>query len=150
MVSDTKLSTPVEIEQLQNEKTRLEEESRALDEELKQLEIRWKILDEKVAIQELKSENAAKKETISQLESKIGLLETRLEKLLTIGTLKKEDVATSENAESQEDVKETGDASEEEQQKDEDTIRVMALDNEEEISNNVEAEQEKESQGLFY
>jgi predicted nuclease with TOPRIM domain len=32
------------IEQLQNEKMRLEDESRVLDEEIKQLEMRWKIL----------------------------------------------------------------------------------------------------------
>jgi hypothetical protein len=73
-----------------------------------------------------------------------------LEKLLTGSALKKEETATSENAESQEALKETGDASEEEHEKDEDTIRVMALDNEEELSENIEAEQEKESQGLFY
>lgn len=144
------MSAPGEIEQLQNEKTRLEEESCALDEELKQLEIRWKILDEKVAIQELKNENAAKKETIGQLKSKIGSLETRLEKMLTINVFKKEGTTISENAESQETMKETGDASEKEQQKDEDIIRVMAVDNEEEIDDNFEAEQEKESQNLFY
>jgi len=142
------MSTHGEIEQLQNEKTRLEEESHALDEELKQLEIRWKILDERVAIQELKNENAAKKEAVSQLQSKIGLLETRLEKLLTADNLKKEDIATSGNAESQEATKETDNASEQQHEKDEDTIRVMALDNEEEI--NAETEQKKENQGLFY
>jgi predicted nuclease with TOPRIM domain len=78
------------IEQLQNEKMRLEDESRVLDEEIKQLEMRWKILGEKVAIQQLRNENTAKKETIDQLESKIGLLETRLEKLLASGVFKKE------------------------------------------------------------
>lgn len=61
MERDTKMSTTIEIEHLQNEKTRLEEEARDLDEELKQLETRWKVLSEKVAIQELKNENAAKK-----------------------------------------------------------------------------------------
>ena len=57
MLGDMKLSTPLEMEQLQNEKTRLEEESHNLDEELKQLEIRSKILGEKIAIQELKNES---------------------------------------------------------------------------------------------
>jgi len=135
------------MEQLQNEKTRLEEESHNLDEELKQLEIRSKILGEKIAIQELKNENDAKKQTISQLASKIGILETRLEKLATGDTLNED--ATSVNTETQETVTETTNFSEEHGQ-DEDTIRVMALDNEEEIIENPEAEQQKENQELFY
>ena len=77
------------------------------------------------------------------------MLETQLEKLSTVNTIKKEDAATSENAERQEANKETVDASEEKQEKDEDTIMVMALDNEEEISENL-AQQEKKKQGLFY
>jgi hypothetical protein len=91
-----------------------------------------------------------KKETISQLESKIGLLETQLEKLSTVNPFKKEDTPKKENTESQEDMKETGDASEAEQEKDEDTITVMALDNEEEIIENAEAEQEKKNHEIVY
>jgi hypothetical protein len=120
-----------------------------LDEELKQLEIRWKILGEKVAIQELKNKNAAKQEAINQLQSKISLLETQLEKSSTVNILKKDDTATSENAENQEAMKETVVSSEEEQKKDEDTITITALDNEEEISENL-AEQEKKKPELFY
>jgi predicted nuclease with TOPRIM domain len=123
MLGDIKLSTSTEMEQLRNEKARLEEESRDLDEELKQLEIHWKILSEKVAIQELKDGNAAKQEAINQLRSKISLLETQLEK------------STDENVENQEDMEETGDASE-----DEDTITVTALNGEEEINENFESE----------
>jgi predicted nucleic acid-binding Zn-ribbon protein len=104
------------MEQLRNEKARLEEESRDLDEELKQLEIHWKVLSEKVAIQELKNGNAAKQEAINQLRSKISLLETQLEK------------STDENAENQE------------QEKDDDTITVTALNGEEEINENFETE----------
>ncbi|KON31388.1 hypothetical protein AC478_02895 [miscellaneous Crenarchaeota group-1 archaeon SG8-32-3] len=144
------MSATGEIEQLQNEKMRLEEESRSLDEEIKQLEMRWKILGERVAIQQLKNENIAKKEIIGQLESKIGLLETRLEKLLTSGVLKKEDTTKSETAERREFMKETRVASEEEAQEEEEFIRVMALDNGEKINDKVGAEQEKESQKLFY
>ena len=125
MLGDKKLSTPIEMEQLQNEKVRLEEESHYLDEKLKQLETHWKVLNEKVAIQELKNENAAKQEAINQLQSKISLLETRLEKR-----------PTNENAENQEAMRETGDASGEEQEKDEDTITVTALNGEEEINEN--------------
>jgi uncharacterized coiled-coil protein SlyX len=67
----------------------------ALDEKLKQLETRWKALGEKVAIQELKNQNAAKQETINQLKSKISLLETQLEKLSTGNAIKKEETAKS-------------------------------------------------------
>ena len=143
------MSTPTEIEQLINEKTRLEEESRALDDELKQLETRSRILSEKVAIQELKNENDTKRQTISGLASRISSLETRLEQMATGTTAKQEEVATSENAENQEAVIETNYAPEEKQDQDADTIRVMALDNEQEINDNSGAE-EKESQELFY
>lgn len=125
MLGDIQMSTPIEMEQLQNEKVRLEEESHYLDEKLKQLETHWKVLNEKVAIQELKNENAAKQEAINQLQSKISLLETRLEKR-----------STNENAEDQEAMRETGGASGEEQEKDEDTITVTALNGEEEINEN--------------
>lgn len=122
------------MEQLQTEKTRLLEESQALDKELKQLETRSKILSEKIAIQELRNENTAKKQTISQLASKIGLLETQLEKLTTGNTLKEETAITNENTTNQEDVTETTDASEDENRQNEDVIRIMALDSEEEIN----------------
>ena len=125
MLGDIQMSTPIEMEQLQNEKVRLEEESHYLDEKLKQLETHWKVLNEKVAIQELKNENAAKQEAINQLQSKISLLETRLDKR-----------PANENAENQEAMRETGDASGEEQEKDEDTITVTALNGEEEINEN--------------
>lgn len=125
MLGDIQMSTPIEMEQLQNEKVRLEEESHYLDEKLKQLETHWKVLNEKVAIQELKNENAAKQEAINQLQSKISLLETRLERR-----------STNENAEDQEAMRETSDASGEEQEKDEDTITVTALNGEEEINEN--------------
>jgi hypothetical protein len=144
LLGDTKLSTSLEIEQLQNEKTSLEEESHNLDEELKQLEMRSKILAEKIAIQELKNENATKQQTVSQLASKIGMLETRLEKLVS-GDIYNEDTT---NANAQEPATETNFP--EENGQNEDTIRVMALDNEETVIENVEAEQRKESQEVFY
>jgi uncharacterized protein (DUF3084 family) len=124
------MSTSIEFERLRSEKSRLEEESRNLDSRLQQLETQSKLLNEKIAIQELKNENAAKQEAISQLESKIGFLETQLKKLLTGGSLEKED-----SAEKQEVRKEGVDASGEEQEKDEDTITVTMLDKEEMIEN---------------
>ena len=45
-------------------------------------------------------------------------------------------------------MKETNNTSEEEQEKDEDIIRVMAFDNEEEISDNF-IEEQNEKQGIF-
>jgi len=121
-----------------------------LDEELQQLETRYKVLSEKIAIQKLKNENAAKQEAISQLQSKISLLETQLEKSSTASILQKEALATSENVENQEAMRETVAASEEKQEKDEDTIKVTAFDGEEEISENFEAEREKKKPRLFY
>jgi hypothetical protein len=147
-LGEHKLTTPLEIEQLQTEKTRLLEESQALDEELKQLEIRSKILSEKITIQELKNENTTKKQTISQLASKISMLETQLEKLTTAKTPKEEAAKPSENVPNQEAVTETTDTTKDENRQNEDVIRVMALDNEEEISQNVATEQE--NKGLFY
>jgi transcription initiation factor IIF auxiliary subunit len=137
------------MEQLQNEKTRLEEESRMLDEELKQLETRSKILEEKVAIQELRNENASKKQVVRQLVSKLGMLETQLEKLTIGNTFKKEAIATSEKAENHEAATELTTASEEGRGQDDDIIRVVALDNEEEMRATVEVEKEKEKR-FFY
>jgi hypothetical protein len=143
-VGDTKLSTSIEIEQLQNEKTHLEEESQNLDEQLKQLEIRSKILSEKIAIQELKNENSAKQQTLSELSTKIGMLETRLEKLVSGDTFNEEDTTNSNQELSPETNFPEGNT------QDEDTIRVMALDNEEEVIENTEAKQQKEEQELYY
>ena len=119
-MGDTKLSTSIEIEQLQNEKTHLEEESQNLDEQLKQLEIRSKILSEKIAI------------------------ETRLEKLVSGDTFNEEDTTKSDQELSTETNFPEGNA------QDEDTIRVMALDNEEAVSENTEAKQQKEEQEIYY
>lgn len=67
-----------------------------------------------------------------------------------MASLKKGDTFTCENAERQEPVKETIDASQEESQAEDEFIRVMALDNGENINDKVKAEQEKESQKLLY
>ncbi|MEM2998929.1 MAG: hypothetical protein QXX34_00175 [Candidatus Bathyarchaeia archaeon] len=129
------MSGNIELEQLQNEKARLEEEARDLDEELKQLEIRFKLLREKVAIQELRKKNAAKKETINQLQYKISLLETQLEQLST-ADLSESNLSIDENLEN-EDINETPSTQED------DTITVTAVSNEEEITYNFETEYAK-------
>jgi hypothetical protein len=138
------MSATIEIEQLQNEKARLEEEARDLDEELKQLETRWKLLSEKVAIQELKKKNAAKKEAINQLQHKISLLETQLEKLSTTDT-STDILPMDEDSENQENMIETSITEE----KDEEAITVNAFGDEEEIDENFETEYEKKKYGFF-
>jgi hypothetical protein len=72
------MSTSKELEELQNRKARLEEESNGLKTEQGNLEERVKVLGEKIAIEELKSNNKATSEAISKLESKIDELEQRL------------------------------------------------------------------------
>lgn len=140
------MSATIEVEQLQNEKARLEEEGRRLDEELQQLEKRWKLLNEKVIIQELKNKNTAKTESINQLKAKISRLETQLGKTFT--SPKEEATATqTQNAENQQPEKETANAPEEQQEKDEDTIMITAVDSEEEISQNLA---KQANRPLFY
>ncbi len=133
MLSDTDLSS-IELEQLRNQKARLQEEARDLDDELKHLEARSKVLTEKIAIQELMNQNAAKQESINQLQSKIDLLETKLEKLALPAT-GKEAALTSETAENQKATEQTANVSQEQMEKDEDTITVTALNNDEEEIN---------------
>jgi len=141
MMCTITMSASVEMEQLRSERVRLEEESRSLNSRLQQLETQSKILSEKIAVEELRNENAAKKEAISQLESKISFLKTQLEKLLSGGSLEKENPA-----EEQEATKDAVDAAE----KDEDTITVTVLDDNEAIIENIAAEQEKKEQRIFF
>ena len=74
------LSETVQFEQMMNEKSSMEEESRHLDEAQKQLKIRAKVLAEKI-IQELRKKNIEKKQAVDQLQSKIGNLEAQLNAL---------------------------------------------------------------------
>jgi hypothetical protein len=72
------MDTSRELEELQNRRARLEEESRSLNDEQKSLEDRAKLLEEKIAIEELTRNNKATREEISQLESTIKTLENKL------------------------------------------------------------------------
>jgi uncharacterized coiled-coil protein SlyX len=72
------MDTSRELEELQNRRARLEEESRCLNDEQKSLEDRMKVLEEKIAIEELTRNNKATREEISQLESTIKALENKL------------------------------------------------------------------------
>lgn len=80
------MSKSTEIEQLMKEKSSLEDESRRLDEDQKKLNLRLKALYEKV-IQEMKKKNSEKQQTVSQLQAKIGNLESQLDKLSVAGAL---------------------------------------------------------------
>ena len=81
-----KMSETIQLEQLLNEKTGVEEESRDLDEEQKQLKLKAKVLAEKI-IQELRKKNNAKQQTVNQLQSKVGELENQLNNLSVSGVL---------------------------------------------------------------
>lgn len=74
------MSETVQLEQLLNEKTGIEDESRELDEEQRQLKLRAKMLTEKI-IQELKKKNNTKQDTVNKLQSKVGELESQLNSL---------------------------------------------------------------------
>ena len=80
------MSETIQLEQLLNEKTGVEEESRDLDEEQKQLKLKAKVLAEKI-IQELRKKNNAKQQTVNQLQSKVGELENQLNNLSVSGVL---------------------------------------------------------------
>lgn len=66
------------LQELQNIRTGLEEESRSLNEERENLEDKVQILRDKVAIEELRKSNAETQSIISQLKIEIGELERKL------------------------------------------------------------------------
>jgi hypothetical protein len=138
-----------EFEQLLNEKAALEDESRDLEEEQKQVEMRAKVLCNKI-IQELKNKNDAKREAISQLQSKANELEAQLEKLSALGILGKAGIMASENAEKLQSAEDAAEASEAKTESEvEATVIVAALDKEEEMGENLKAEQERKKHRLF-
>lgn len=66
------------LQELQNIRTGLEEESRSLNEERKTLEDKVIVLREKIAIEEFRKNNQATKAVITQLKAEINDLEQRL------------------------------------------------------------------------
>src|SRR3990170_3208719 len=122
------MSETVQLEQLMNEKTGVEEESRHLDEEQRQLKLRAKILCEK-KIQELKKKNNQKQQSVSQLQSRIGALEAQLNTLSVSSVLGEK---TNEDANDNGAEAEAADVLEEEMQETEDNaVTVNEVDNEE-------------------
>jgi hypothetical protein len=74
------MSETIQLEQLLNEKTGIEQESQELDEEQRQLKLRAKMLTEKI-IQEIKKRNNVKQESVNKLQSKVNELEKQLNTL---------------------------------------------------------------------
>lgn len=81
MLSVIELSTSPELSNLQSIRSKLEDESRRLTEERKSLEERMRLLEENVRIEEIKKDNKATNDAISDLRSKIGNLEKRFSEL---------------------------------------------------------------------
>jgi chromosome segregation ATPase len=69
-----------QLEQLQNEKSSIEQESQELEEEQRQIKLRAKTLTEKI-IQELKKRNNIKQESVNKLQTKVNELEKQLNTL---------------------------------------------------------------------
>lgn len=74
------MSLPKELQELQDKRAKLEDEMQSLKEEQKKKEERTKALEEKI-IEELNSKNEKARQNISQLDSKIGDLERKLEQI---------------------------------------------------------------------
>lgn len=71
------MSFPKELQELQEKRSKLEDESLTLKEQQKKLEERTKALEQKI-IEELRSRNEETRQNISHLESRINDLERRL------------------------------------------------------------------------
>ena len=63
---------------MQAKRAELETESHSLKEEQKKLENRVLLLEEKIVVEDLQNSNKATKDAISQLEAKLGELESKL------------------------------------------------------------------------
>ena len=74
------MSENVQLEQLLDEKSSVENEGNQLDEEQRQLKLRAKVLTEKI-IQELKKRNNAKQENVNKLRFDVNDLESQLNAL---------------------------------------------------------------------
>lgn len=72
------MSLTTEPEELVNEKAKLIQILQSLDEEQKYLRKRFRIVEEKLAIQELEEKIKAKRAVVEQLKSKIRELEEKL------------------------------------------------------------------------
>ena len=98
----------IQLEQLLNEKTGVEQESQELDEEQRQLKLRAKMLTEKI-IQEIKKRNNVKQESVTKLQIKVNELEKQLNTLSISGVIDTKDLP--EDNEQEEEVQTSDDDS---------------------------------------
>ena len=98
----------IQLEQLLNEKTGVEQESQELDEEQRQLKLRAKMLTEKI-IQEIKKRNNIKQESVTKLQIKVNELEKQLNTLSISGVIDTKDLP--EDNEQEEEVQTSDDDS---------------------------------------
>ena len=151
------MSEPKELERLQTLRAELETESRSLKEEQKNLEDSMIILEERIAVEELKNSNKATRDAISQLEARKSGLETKLKQVLQIpeASTPAEEMTPEATAPSEktEEALEPAEATPEEFE--EDIVTVTAIDDEslaqdqEELSENIKKQQEKKKRRLF-
>jgi hypothetical protein len=139
------LSESKELQQLQDRRTGLVEQSCSLTKQRENLEEKVKMLEEKIAIADLENNNKAKLEAITQLESKVNGLEQKLKETLEEPrSLESEGETKSEIVEPQEPTEEmasqTSQAAEEEQE--DEVVEVKA------IEDPIIAEQEEFAEGL--
>lgn len=147
-----------ELEKLKNKRAELETESRSLKEEQKNLEANVMILEERIAVEDLKNGNKTIMDAISQLENKKSGLETKLKQVSQMpeaSTHSEENApeAAAAPADEKEGALEPAEAAPEEFE--EDTVTVTAIDDEalvegqEEIGENIKKQQEKKKHRLF-
>jgi hypothetical protein len=141
------LSETIQLEQLLNEKSGAEEESRELDEEQRQLKLRAKVLAEKI-IQEIKKKNTTKQETVNKLQSKIGELETQLNSLSVSSVLGRTGPIPDEVAEGNGEEEVATEAFDEEAQEP-DANDVSVTEVEEEMTEEPQVKQEKKKHKFF-
>jgi hypothetical protein len=148
------LSKPNEYEKLQTKRTELEAQSLSLKEEQKNLEDRVMILEEKIAIEELESNNKVAREAITQLETKLNGLEAKLHGASPM--LKTPEVAKEpepETANVQEEALEAAGPAPEDFEADVVTVTAIEeeslVENQEELGENLKAQQEKKKRKFF-
>ena len=96
-------------------------------------------------IQELKDKNSAKRETINQIQSKVGELESQLNKLSSC-VLEQAGIATSESEEKHESAEKTA---EKQQDGGENAVIITTVDQEDEQHENLNTEQERRKHMFF-
>lgn len=131
------MSETIQLDQLLNEKSTVEDEGHELDEEQKQLKLRAKMLTEKI-IQELKKKNNAKQNAVNNLQSTVNDLETQLNSLSpSLGN-------TNENPEGNEEMEEANVAFEEApQQTTDDAVSIT------EVAEEIDVDKDKRKRKFF-